>query len=85
MKRIFMMLSVLSLVILLSGCFGSDEVDEALDIFCSDNPDALVCTNPVATRNEIVANMFSSKLDFTSVNNFKKEIVFICPTVIIIF
>ena len=62
MKRIFMMLSVLSLVILLSGCFGSDEVDEALDIFCSDNPDALVCTNPEATRNEIVANMFNTMM-----------------------
>ena len=62
MKRIFMMLSVLSLVILLSGCFGSEEVDDALDIFCNDNPGALVCTNPEATRNEIVANMFNTMM-----------------------
>ena len=62
MKKILMMISVMMLVLTLSGCFGSEEVDDALAVFCEDNPDALVCTNPEATRNEIVANMFNTMM-----------------------
>ncbi len=62
MKKVMMIISVVAFVLTLSGCFGSEEVDNALDVFCSDNPEALVCTNPEATRNEIVANMFNTMM-----------------------
>ena len=61
MKRLFMMVMILILGTTLTGCLGGDEVGTVAEQFCEDNPEALICDNPDAARDQIVADMFNTR------------------------
>lgn len=57
MKKICILLLSLLLTISLAACGDSKEIETALDTYCENNAESTICTNPQATRNEIVSDM----------------------------
>jgi hypothetical protein len=60
MKRLLMLIAALLGGLALVGCVDDTEVADAVEVFCTDNPDALICQNPEATRDALVADMFNT-------------------------
>ncbi len=62
MKKLLIIFSTLCISISLAGCNGGEDVSSAVDDFCQNNSDALICNEEDALRDDIVADMFETVL-----------------------
>ena len=60
MKKIGIFLLVILLTLSLTGCSEPEDVNNALDDYCENNPESTLCTNPEATRDIIVSDMVNT-------------------------
>jgi hypothetical protein len=60
MRKVVVILLLFLFGVGLAGCADPGELNNALETYCENNPDSTVCTNPDATRDTIVANMFNT-------------------------